>query len=245
MTQQQLVKKEPSYMTVDHVQYIPKGYRLVSEMDEEKKRQWLHSEKKEQKKENNNKEREVYEIRTMATRCNIKVNGKEIEAIIDTGAGPNVISKRMMEKLRMEIKNENTSNGIIIGIEGKGMAALGKIQIIIQIEGLFMPVKLQVIDSKRNILILGNNILGKLNANINYGEKILTIEKENEVRKVPIWHNRNEESETESEDDNENESNEESENEYEEEYDEDEKFEMYFIENEEFEKEFEENLKIG
>ncbi|CAG8779135.1 10492_t:CDS:1, partial [Rhizophagus irregularis] len=45
-----------------------------------------------------------------------------------------------------------------------------------------------VIDSKQKEMIIGNDLLDKWNANINYKEKVLELENDEEIIDIPVWY---------------------------------------------------------
>ena len=116
----------------------------------------------------------------------LNINGKEIEVIIDSGAGPNVISNKLRKKLGIPIKDKSNERCILAN--GQSIASLGKTEILIEIdEELEIPIEVEVIDSKSEELIIGNDTLGaEWEANIDFKEKVLTIENDEEVIDIPI-----------------------------------------------------------
>lgn len=47
--------------------------------------------------------------KTKSLRCNININDQEIQAVIDTGAAANVISKPLLDKLDLEIQKKSNA----------------------------------------------------------------------------------------------------------------------------------------
>src|SRR6266511_6115270 len=174
---------------------------------------------------------EVNNDKIMATRCNVKVNQENIEAIVDSGASANIITQGLLEALQIEIQEPSNISFIIAN--GKRVAALGKTKIQIEMLGRKMGIEAQVMDARKRELILGNEFLIEKNGNIDYKTKTLTINDKEQKLKVPLTFMNNEEEQI--EDDQEDEElGEEFEEEFEDEYEEVDKRELYTIlENEE------------
>src|SRR5688572_29874737 len=100
------------------------------------------------------------------------INNKEIKVVIDSGAAISVITEKLRKELKLPI--EKKSNITCTLADGRKIASLGKINIEIEFnEELVMPVTLDVIESKQKGIIIGNDLLNKWNANINYKDKML------------------------------------------------------------------------
>ncbi len=84
--------------------------------------QWLHSvENIEEKKK---------EI--MSVRCKVKVNGKEMDAIVDSVATTNIMTKGLQEELGVKITEKSNARFTITN--GQTVPALGKTMIKVIIE---------------------------------------------------------------------------------------------------------------
>ena len=144
---------------------------------------------------------EINEERTRATRCEVLIEGKSVEAIVDTGAGPSVITDGLRREL--EILIECGSNTIFNIANGRKVASLGKAEINVELdEGLIIPIKVEIIDSDKKDLILGTDLLKY--GIIDLKEGILTMKIEGEEYEIPInFRKRNiEEESSEEEDEN-------------------------------------------
>src|SRR6266498_722398 len=96
----------------------------------------------------------------MSVRCKIEIKGNRMEAIVDSGAATNIITKGLLEKLGIKITE--SSNAVFSNVNGKKVPSLGKVDIKIKIENTEIPMKIQVIDSTKRDLILGTEILAKV-----------------------------------------------------------------------------------
>ncbi|GES76231.1 enzymatic polyprotein, putative [Rhizophagus clarus] len=154
---------------------------------------------------------EVDEERTQATRCDVLIEGKLVKALVDTGAGPSVMSNRLRKELEIPIKRK--SNVIFKIANGNKTASLGIAEIEIELdEGLIIPIRVEIIDSGEKDLILETDLLKY--GIIDLKEGILTIRIDEEEYEILIsFRNKNKEIKENSESENEN--NEEKENEYE------------------------------
>ena len=115
------------------------------------------------------------------------INDKEIEVVIDSGAAISVITEKLRKELRLPIKEK--SNITCTLADGGKIASLGKVNAEIEIdEELLIPVTLDVIESKQKEMIIGNDLLNEWNANINYKDKVLELENEEEILSIPVWY---------------------------------------------------------
>jgi predicted aspartyl protease len=106
-----------------------------------------------------------------------------IRALVDTGAGPSVITNELRKELNIPITKK--SNVVLTIANGKSIASLGRAEIKIEIdENLEIPLEFEVIDSKRKDLILGTDLLKY--GIINMKEGLLTIELDDEIYEIPI-----------------------------------------------------------
>src|SRR5437763_16383620 len=99
-------------------------------------------------------------------RCNAGVEGKIVEAIIDSGAEVTAMSRRMMEKLGYEI--EEPSNIIIKSANDQKERSIGIIrEVEILLEGEEDITDMKVIESSDELLILGSDRIKRKVKNIN------------------------------------------------------------------------------
>ncbi|GES79038.1 ribonuclease H-like domain-containing protein [Rhizophagus clarus] len=140
--------------------------------------------------------------RTQATRCDVLIEGKLVKALIDTGAGPSVMSNRLRKELEIPIKRK--SNVIFKIANGNKTASLGIAEIEIELdEGLIIPMRVEIIDSSEKDLILGTDLLKY--GIIDLKEGILTMRIDEEEYEIPIsFRNKNKEIKENSESENEN-----------------------------------------
>src|SRR5579862_2381110 len=139
---------------------------------------------------------------TTAMKTKLIINGSEINAIIDSGAGPNVITNKLKQRLEIPITTKSSERFILA--DGSGKVSLGKAEILIEIdEELDIPIEVEVIDSNTEELIIGNDALGRLKANIDYENEIMTIEYDDEIIEMTIGYNQGEIDENEWENDDE------------------------------------------
>ena len=103
----------------------------------------------------------------MALKSNVIVNGKEIKALIDTGAAGNIITNKLRK--RLGIKIEKPSKTIFMIANGKKIPSLGETEITIEIEEeIEIPIKVQIIDSVKEDLLLGTEFLKETGGIINF-----------------------------------------------------------------------------
>src|SRR5438445_3322435 len=124
----------------------------------------------------------------MSVRCKVEIKGNVMEAIVDSGAATNIITKRILEKLGMKITE--SSNAVFSNVNRKKVPSLGKVYIKIKIENIEIPMKVQVIDSTKRDLILGTEILAEVKGKINFEKNELKIEYNGKEIRTPIFYNR-------------------------------------------------------
>src|SRR2546429_1506773 len=110
----------------------------------------------------------------MSTRCKIEIRDQEMEAIVDSGAATNIMTKGLQEKLGIKITE--SSNGRFRLADGKKVIALGQIFITIKIGEIMIPMRVQIIDSREKHLIMGTEILAKIKGKIDFEKEKLEME---------------------------------------------------------------------
>src|ERR1700733_14653501 len=130
----------------------------------------------------------------------LKINNRDIEVIIDSGAAISVITEKLRKELSLKIIGKSDITCTLAN--GGKIASLGKVNTEIEIyEKLVIPITLDVIESNQREIIIGNDLLNEWNANINYKDKMLELEDEEEKKKksIPVWYIRQIEESDESE----------------------------------------------
>jgi hypothetical protein len=136
-----------------------------------------------------------------------------------------VISKPLLDKLDLEIQKK--SNATFTLANGEKQASLGKATIEIETEDWNIPIRVDVIDSKRKELILGMPMLHELRGKIDIDKEKMILMINDEKIELPIYHQLAQPAQNEETDD---EINEETEEESTDEYEEtDEEFEALII----------------
>jgi predicted aspartyl protease len=123
--------------------------------------------------------------RFTSTRGKAKIEDIEIEAIIDTGAAISAMTRGLMEELGYKINK--SSKVVIVTADGKKSRSLGKIMDMeLTLEGVDTLITVEVMESMDRTLILGNDWLNKVNANIDYESGKLSIKGRNGYIDIPI-----------------------------------------------------------
>ena len=129
------------------------------------------------------------EKRTTAMRAELEVEDQLISAIIDTGAAVSVITDKLRRKLNIPIFGKSKFRCTIAN--GQKIAALGKVNITIRYKDELEIIReIEVIESKEEDLILGNDIWKLFKTKINYEEEIMEVEEEGEIITIPIRYER-------------------------------------------------------
>jgi len=139
-------------------------------------------------------EEEIQEYRkkrkTFAAKCVITINGEEIEAIVDTGAARNVISRALKERLGLKIQRSSRTKFKFA--DGSKASSLGELTVKTQFENktqlMTMPINLHVLESPEEDLLLGTEWFTKTKAKIDFEKKELTIKNtKGKTMKIPIF----------------------------------------------------------
>ncbi|GET04493.1 ribonuclease H-like domain-containing protein [Rhizophagus clarus] len=110
----------------------------------------------------------------------LRINGKEVRIIIDSGAAVSVISNNLRKKLGIDDIRPSRSSFTIAN--GTKVASIEKIKIMLEInDNIKIPVVIEVMDKDREELILGNDILGKKDSVIDFENKEVRIIEQEEV----------------------------------------------------------------
>ena len=141
--------------------------------------------RKGKQEENINYIKSSEEKRSSLMRCNAGVEGKIVEAIIDSGAEVTAMSRRMMEKLGYEI--EEPSNIIIKSANDQKERSLGIIRgVEILLEGEDIVTDVEVIENADELLILGNDWIKENVKNIDIENEEMKIKGRYRTRVIPI-----------------------------------------------------------
>ena len=139
--------------------------------------------------------------RSSAMRCNAGIEGKIVEAIIDTGAEITAMSRGLMEELGYNI--ESPSNIIIKSANDQRNRSLGRINNIeILLGGEDIITDVEVIENADKLLILGNDWIKENVKSMEIENQELRIRGRYGTRVIPIESTREmDEEEYESEED--------------------------------------------
>src|SRR3954465_13092317 len=114
------------------------------------------------------------------------IKGRTFKAVIDTGAGPNLIAKHTLDELGWGI--EEPTNMTINTAMGEKSTPQEKVKdISVQVGGATIPVRSMIVTSAKSYdLILGNEWINKANANIDITKGHMMIEWKGKKWRVPI-----------------------------------------------------------
>lgn len=123
--------------------------------------------------------------RTTAAHCYIRIKGNPIRAVLDSGAAVSIITKKLMDKLKLKI--DKPSSTVVITATGTRTRALGQIEDVkIAIQDILLPSTFQVIESADETLLLGNDWFHRAQARIHFDEQRLLLKHEDRRIEVPI-----------------------------------------------------------
>ena len=130
--------------------------------------------------------------KTTAMRADLEVEDQLVSVIIDTGAAISVITDKLRKRLGVPILKKSKFRCTIAN--GERIDALGTAKITIRYENeLEIEKEVEVIDSSEEDLILGNDIWKKLNVSIDFENKEMRIERQEETVVIPVSYERSSE----------------------------------------------------
>ena len=95
---------------------------------------------------------------TTPVKCNIKIKDKPYQAIIDSGASISMISYQIVKELELKIDTDTCSFSLILSAIRPSIRPLGIIKnLSIEIEGITIPLDIEVMDATSYSLLLGND----------------------------------------------------------------------------------------
>ncbi|GET55600.1 enzymatic polyprotein, putative [Rhizophagus irregularis DAOM 181602=DAOM 197198] len=112
------------------------------------------------------------------------INQELKDVMFDTGAAVNVITSQIMDEMDLKIEEPSTVRCVMIN-EDK-LASRGTTTIYIQFGDKEIPIKVEVIDSGKNEIVLGNGVLDMFKANIDYTDKTIIIRINDETMDIPV-----------------------------------------------------------
>jgi predicted aspartyl protease len=122
---------------------------------------------------------------TTAAKVTLRANGKVQTAIVDSGAATSIITKALLNKLNCKI--DRPSKLIVVTANGARTKSLGIVSgLLITIGKINIQTSFQVLESKDEVLILGNEWLQEANAVMNWKHASLTIKDGNKIARIPI-----------------------------------------------------------
>ena len=103
---------------------------------------------------------------TISVKCNIKIKNKPYQAIINSSASISMISYQIVKELGLKI--DTCSSSLILSATGPSIRLLGIIKnLLIEIEGITIPLNVEVMNTTSYSFLLGNNWSQKVEATYN------------------------------------------------------------------------------
>jgi len=122
---------------------------------------------------------------TTTARCVVKINGKPLSAVVDSGAASSIMTKKLMKTLGFQI--DRPSSMVVITANGTKVRSLGEIKSLPLVIGtLKVNTPVQVLDSADEVFILGNDWLKHMKALLDWENGKLTIQGKGKIVTVPV-----------------------------------------------------------
>ena len=101
--------------------------------------------------------------KTTAAKCYVRIKGNPVVAILDSGAAVSIITRKLMDKLKLS--PDAPSKTIVVTANGTRERAIGQISDLkIFIQDMIVLIKLQVIESREETLLLGTDWFERMKA---------------------------------------------------------------------------------
>jgi len=108
--------------------------------------------------------------------CKAKVDGKEVELILDSRSSGSVITSQFLERIGR--KADRPSDVNMIGIYGDKKRALGEIvQLPITVKNVEFPIDVVISEAKDYDIIVGNDWFAKYQATLDWQKEEVTLQK--------------------------------------------------------------------
>ena len=104
----------------------------------------------------------------------LKIAGKNLQCLLDTGSSKSVLSLKLAQKLKLKIVPGKTETPLI-SANGASLKIMGSADATFNVRGLNMVQKFVIVDYLFPEIILGINFLKKNNATINYATQTVSF----------------------------------------------------------------------
>ena len=104
----------------------------------------------------------------------LKINGKVMQGLCDTGAIRSVIDASLVKRLQLKVSKSQLTSPFIPA-DGRPMSPIGQVSVNVNIQGLIIPTILYVANDLHPKLILGNDWLENSRAAIDYRTGVLSL----------------------------------------------------------------------
>src|ERR1043166_3840765 len=122
--------------------------------------------------------------KSIAVKTDIKINGIMIRAISDTGVARSVMSKALMKKLGLKIQKSSLLRFKLA--DESRVPSLGELETEIVVNRVKILIRVQILESPDDDLLLGVDWFSNVNAKIRSEEHTLKIKYKNRKAEVPI-----------------------------------------------------------
>ena len=89
----------------------------------------------------------------------VKIGMKAVRALVDTGSVATLVSKELVDRLRLKVLPFKMENSFLISANGTALEVIGKAEILINISGLQIPITARVVRQVSHQFILGADFM--------------------------------------------------------------------------------------
>jgi hypothetical protein len=123
--------------------------------------------------------------RSTAMYCNAMVRGVKVHLIIDSGAAGSIVAHHFLTELGMNIDQPSTTS--MINVNGEKKVPMGEVlNFPITVQGIEVPINMVVTEAETYSVIVGNDWLRKVKANIDYKTSTMTMNWKGKEIRVPV-----------------------------------------------------------
>ncbi|PKY56151.1 hypothetical protein RhiirA4_476230 [Rhizophagus irregularis] len=123
--------------------------------------------------------------KSTAMYCDATVRGVKVPLIIDSGAAGSIVAHHFLLKLGVKIDQPSTAS--MVNVNGERKIPIGEVlNFPITVQGIEVPINVVVTEAETYSVIVGNDWLRKVKANIDYETSTMIINWKEKEAKVPV-----------------------------------------------------------
>ncbi|GBB91667.1 hypothetical protein RclHR1_19010001 [Rhizophagus clarus] len=123
--------------------------------------------------------------KSTAMYCDANVKGVKVPLIVDSGAAGSIVAHHFLSQLGVHIDQPSTTS--MVNVNGERKIPIGEVlNFPIKVQGIEVPIDMVVTEAETYSVIVGNDWLRKVKANIDYETSTMTINWKGKEARVPV-----------------------------------------------------------